>query len=318
MGVTMDADPWKCQLWPLLGTPDLPQVPQTPLGGGAAHLGMTNCRELPSPEDPEGFWVLGVLSELAAVGGDLACPVVSGNVSLYNESLTGRSRSPLIAVVGLLERKDPLGDSAGLEAGSIFLVGEEQGFFREALTRGLSTRRQHPRDLQPREGKGLHGKGPAYRPRRGCRGGRAVAGGGLLVALEDMPGRGIGISLDTGNLDLSPDRLFGEWGAGSLLVGRIERPFPFLLGGFPARRIGKIAGGVRPRERGNIPRKDIPRKVEGPRAMAGVFGALQNGHSVLRTSTWGFTPRTGSRNRALPGTPTKGEVNSVKGWGWFT
>ena len=98
---------------------------------GAAHLGMTNCLNFPSPEDPENFWVLerSVLG-LSVVGGDLACPVVSGNVSLYNESPDGKIlASPLVAVVGLLEEgKAPLADAAELEAGSVFLVGEEQGF----------------------------------------------------------------------------------------------------------------------------------------------------------------------------------------------
>jgi phosphoribosylformylglycinamidine synthase len=72
---------------------------------GAAPLGITDCLNFGNPERPE------VLGQLAAAvrGIAVACrvlevPVVSGNVSLYNET-DGRSiaPTPTIGMVGLLE-----------------------------------------------------------------------------------------------------------------------------------------------------------------------------------------------------------------------
>ncbi|OQB47062.1 MAG: Phosphoribosylformylglycinamidine synthase 2 [Synergistetes bacterium ADurb.Bin155] len=251
--VTMEADPWKCQLEPFLGTAETFLKCLRPLWvSGAAHLGMTNCLNFPSPEDPENFWVLerSVLG-LSVVGGDLACPVVSGNVSLYNESPDGKIlASPLVAVVGLLEEgKAPLADAAELEAGSVFLVGEEQGFLGGSA---------YSRIVDPA---GTYTAGPynpskerafmerAHRTAReeAAAAGRALAGGGLLVALAKIcRDTGIGISLDAGNLDLSTDRLFGEWGARAVYLVPEGSTDLFLScwEGFPARRIGKITGGV--------------------------------------------------------------------------
>ncbi|MFQ5716119.1 MAG: AIR synthase related protein, partial [Nitrospinales bacterium] len=72
---------------------------------GAAPIGATNCLNFGNPEKPEIMWQF----EQAIRGIGDACkyldiPVVSGNVSLYNET-KGKSinPTPVIAVVGLLE-----------------------------------------------------------------------------------------------------------------------------------------------------------------------------------------------------------------------
>ncbi|MFA5622396.1 MAG: phosphoribosylformylglycinamidine synthase subunit PurL, partial [Thermovirgaceae bacterium] len=59
VAVTMEADPWKCQLEPFEGTAEtFLKCLRSLWVSGAAHLGMTNCLNFPSPEDPENFWIL--------------------------------------------------------------------------------------------------------------------------------------------------------------------------------------------------------------------------------------------------------------------
>ncbi len=72
---------------------------------GATPIGITNCLNFGSPEQPAGYWQL---AEAVAGMGDasrtLGVPIVSGNVSLYNqagdESILP---TPVIGMVGLLE-----------------------------------------------------------------------------------------------------------------------------------------------------------------------------------------------------------------------
>jgi phosphoribosylformylglycinamidine synthase len=72
---------------------------------GARPLGVTDCLNFGDPEKPEAFWqlreaVLGIADACRALG----IPVVSGNVSLYNESPGGAILpTPQIGVVGLLD-----------------------------------------------------------------------------------------------------------------------------------------------------------------------------------------------------------------------
>lgn len=72
---------------------------------GGRPLAMTNCLNFGSPERPEVMWQLAeVVRGMADACHALGIPVVSGNVSLYNETL-GRAvlPTPVVGVVGLLE-----------------------------------------------------------------------------------------------------------------------------------------------------------------------------------------------------------------------
>ena len=80
---------------------------------GAEPLGITDCLNFGNPEKPEVMWqfaeaVRGIRDACMALG----VPVVSGNVSFYNET-DGRAipPTPTIAMVGLLERRRPPHDA---------------------------------------------------------------------------------------------------------------------------------------------------------------------------------------------------------------
>ncbi len=75
------------------------------VASGGRPLAITDCLNFGSPDKPEGFWELSTaadgISEACRV---LETPVISGNVSLYNET-DGQSvyPTPVIGMVGLIE-----------------------------------------------------------------------------------------------------------------------------------------------------------------------------------------------------------------------
>ncbi len=75
---------------------------------GGRPLGLTDCLNFGSPEVPATMWQIKTAIEgLAAACRALSVPVVSGNVSLYNET-RGRAilPTPTVAIVGQVEHRD--------------------------------------------------------------------------------------------------------------------------------------------------------------------------------------------------------------------
>jgi len=72
---------------------------------GAAPLAITNCLNFGNPEHPDVYWDLhDAIAGIAEACEALSVPVVSGNVSLYNESEAGRiDPTVVIGMVGLLD-----------------------------------------------------------------------------------------------------------------------------------------------------------------------------------------------------------------------
>jgi phosphoribosylformylglycinamidine synthase subunit PurL len=93
---------------------------------GARPMAVTDCLNFGNPEDPGVYFEL----QQAAEGMSLACealgiPVVSGNVSLYNES--GDQAifpTPTVGIVGLLDDVERHATMAFNENGVIYLVGQ--------------------------------------------------------------------------------------------------------------------------------------------------------------------------------------------------
>jgi phosphoribosylformylglycinamidine synthase len=72
---------------------------------GAKPLAMTNCLNFGNPEKPAGYYQLDrAVSGLAAACNVLTIPVVSGNVSLYNETAESAVMpTPMVGVVGAMD-----------------------------------------------------------------------------------------------------------------------------------------------------------------------------------------------------------------------
>jgi len=93
---------------------------------GATPIGITNCLNFGSPEELAGYWQL---SEAMAGMGDacraLGIPIVSGNVSLYNETLDGPILpTPVVGMVGLLEERSTAIPMRWRDGHEIWLLGE--------------------------------------------------------------------------------------------------------------------------------------------------------------------------------------------------
>ena len=72
---------------------------------GGEPLGFTDCLNFGNPEKPEIGWELAeAIAGMAAACEALGLPIVSGNVSLYNET-NGRAihPTPVVGAVGLVE-----------------------------------------------------------------------------------------------------------------------------------------------------------------------------------------------------------------------
>ncbi|RMF06032.1 phosphoribosylformylglycinamidine synthase subunit PurL [Candidatus Woesearchaeota archaeon] len=104
---------------------------------GAVPTAITDCLNYGNPEKPEAFWqfaegVRGISDaarKISYYNTDLPVPVVSGNVSFYNESAAGKAvdPSPVIACIGVMDDFSKARGIQLLREGSyLFLVGERK------------------------------------------------------------------------------------------------------------------------------------------------------------------------------------------------
>ena len=96
---------------------------------GAQPIALTNCLNFGSPEQPTAYYQLSqAIDGMAAASTALGIPVVSGNVSLYNES-DGESiwPTPIVGVLGILNNLDQRCDLGFARSGDeIALLGAGQ------------------------------------------------------------------------------------------------------------------------------------------------------------------------------------------------
>lgn len=214
---------------------------------GARSLAATDCLNFANPEKGETGWRLrevieGMTEALDAFG----VPVVSGNVSLYNESAERRIYpTPIVGMVGLIDdvsRSVPLALGPAGQAIAIIGYGEARLDCSEYLASdaGLPARPDPAREvalcnaLIEAAADGL------------LSGAHDISGGGLAVALAESAiaaGHGARVSLDDGGrADVS---LFGE-GGGRVLVSGTDAHLDLLAerlaDGVRLDRIGVVGG----------------------------------------------------------------------------
>ena len=112
------------------------------VASGGCPLAITDCLNFGSPDKPEGFWELSTaadgISEACRV---LETPVISGNVSLYNET-DGQSvyPTPVIGMVGLIEELAHITTQHFQAAGDlIYVLGETHADFNGSELQKLQT-----------------------------------------------------------------------------------------------------------------------------------------------------------------------------------
>jgi phosphoribosylformylglycinamidine synthase len=129
LAASTDCNPRFCALDPYLGTLHaVAEAARNVAVTGARPLAVTNCLNFGSPERPEAMWeFVEAIRGLGDACRALGTPVVSGNVSFYNET-SGEGAippTPTIGMLGLLEdvaKRVAAGFSAPGDA--IFVLGE--------------------------------------------------------------------------------------------------------------------------------------------------------------------------------------------------
>ena len=130
IALTTDGNPWYVALDPYAGTQAaVAEAARNIACTGARPLAVTNCLNFGNPDRPNVMWQLQEsVRALADACRGLHLPVVSGNVSLYNET-SGRNipPTPVIGMVGLLEDLDARCPAGFQKAGDVIaLLGESR------------------------------------------------------------------------------------------------------------------------------------------------------------------------------------------------
>ncbi len=92
---------------------------------GARPLALTNCLNFGAPEKPGAYFQMErAIDGMAAAAAALGTPVISGNVSLYNESYgQGIFPTPVVGMVGLIEGRAPTPSAWRGEGDVVALLG---------------------------------------------------------------------------------------------------------------------------------------------------------------------------------------------------
>ena len=221
LAITTDCTPRYCFADPVEGGKQaVAEVWRNLVAVGARPLAITDCMNFGNPQRPEimGQFV-GCIEGMAAACTALDFPVVSGNVSLYNETNgVGILPTPAIGGVGVIADYDKQMTLAFKAAGeSIWLVGAEGGHLGQSLwlreTQGREDGPPPPVDLAAERKAGdyvgsLIAKGTATAV-------HDLSDGGLAVALTEMALAGrVGATISE---TLNAAAAFGE-GQGRYLV----------------------------------------------------------------------------------------------------
>jgi phosphoribosylformylglycinamidine synthase len=220
---------------------------------GAVPIGITDCLNFGSPETDLGAWQLErAIDGIAAACRLLDLPVVSGNVSLYNETPDGPILpTPVVGTVGLLDDRSLAVPMAWRDGDELWLLGEP-GDGADVLAGSELAWSRGLRGGRPSLDVEAAGRVVSLLPRvaveRLVTAAHDVSVGGVAVALARVAiaaGCGARATLETPRPTAA---LFGER-AGRVIVGSLpehaERLRTTLAeAGVPGRRIG-VAGGER-------------------------------------------------------------------------
>lgn len=187
---------------------------------GATPLAMTDCLNYGSPEKKEIYQQLTDSTKgMAEACEVLKTPVVSGNVSLYNETKgTSIFPTPVVGMVGLIEDIDYLNDFHPHAGDKLYVVGETRDDFGgsqiEKLLYGKVNHESEALDLSNEVEKGEQIK-------EAIRSGKAshvqtVGKGGLLISLARISAH-YGLGVDA-TLDVTDAQLFSESQGGYIVA----------------------------------------------------------------------------------------------------
>jgi phosphoribosylformylglycinamidine synthase len=290
LAITSDVNPLYCFLDPYEGGKQaVAEAARNIAVSGGRPIAITDCLNFGSPERAEIMWqfaecIRGISDACVAFG----TPVVSGNVSFYNET-EGRAvlPTPTVGMVGILERETDGCGIAFSEAGlDIVLIGDT----RDELG-GSEWQQMHlpdalalpPRVDLDRESALVSFFIAAYEHRL-LRSAHDLSNGGLAVALAECAMTGAGCHIEIGSHADAIDAialLFGEsQGRAIVSTSHIDELLRLAKKhGLPATRIGRTEVATFLIERNGVPliRTSTP---ELARIWRSSFALLLGGDSV--------------------------------------
>lgn len=243
MALSVDGNPFLGEISPYWGAANaVAEAMRNVASVGATPYAMTDCLNYGNPEIPEHFWALeqGVmgLSDAArnlynpADPEKSPVPFVSGNVSLYNHSASGKSvpPSPIVACVGVIRDASKAVTGEIKETGNlIVLAGPRRGelggseYYRNL---GLGPGANVPKVVYEEERGIVYGTIEAI-DRGLVRSANDISNGGLLISAAEMllaahPRQPVGIQLLLSALhsDLEDDVLLFSENGGMVLEVR--------------------------------------------------------------------------------------------------
>ena len=215
---------------------------------GAEPVGLTDCLNFGNPENPEVSWQLReAIRGMSEACRALGVPVVSGNVSLYNET-EGRSihPTPTVATVGVIPEVGRVPRPDFLAAGHrVVLLGEDFAEFGGSsylrLLHGVEQGAPPKVDLDAEARLAELLRVLAYRGEAATA--HDLSQGGLAVALAECCfGRGLGVSVEVP--DYAPAALFSESQARAVVACAAEDVESVLTraqrAGVPAADVGQV------------------------------------------------------------------------------
>ena len=251
LAITTDCTPRYCAADPVMGGKQaVAEAYRNLCAVGARPLAITDNMNFGNPEKPEIMGQFaGAIEGMAEACRALDFPVVSGNVSLYNETEgTAILPTPAIGGVGVLERAEQAMGLALPPGCELVLLGESAGWLGQSLwlreVAGLEAGPPPPVDLaaERRAGEFVRSRIIAGAV-RAC---HDVSDGGLLVAVTEMAMAGrTGARLDPAPDGIAPHAFwFGEDQARYVLA--VEDAIGLIAAaeaaGVPARRLGHSGG----------------------------------------------------------------------------
>src|SRR6202042_2249147 len=256
LALTVDVTPRYCEADPYLGGMQaVAEAWRNITAVGGRPLAITDNLNFGNPERPEimGQFV-GCLKGIAEACRTLDFPVVSGNVSLYNET-NGRGilPTPSIGGVGLLDDFTKSATQAFKAAGeAILLIGETQGWLGQSVyLRDICGREEGappPVDLAAEKRNGDVVRGMIHAGT--ATSAHDVSDGGLLIALAEMAiSGGLGAQLLAAPESIVPHAYwFGEDQARYIVTVAAEQAGLVLAkmrgAGVPCVRIGTTGGNA--------------------------------------------------------------------------
>ncbi len=257
LAITVDGNSLYCLLNPYVGgTIAVAEAARNLACVGASPLGLTDALNFGNPERSETLWQLELVIEgLADACRALDIPVVSGNVSLYNET-NGVSvyPSPMIGMVGLVESLEhTINQYFETDGDIILLLGETYDELGGSeYVRVIHHREQGiPPRLSLEREKSLHiCLRKAIKSKMLCSA-HDCAEGGLVVAIAEScisrPLGPIGASITPAAPDMRIDAfLFGETQSRAIVTvqhSNLEKVKDIARGeGVPVREIGVVGG----------------------------------------------------------------------------